>query len=345
MTSFLTGLSDRVGDWIIGEEQPGPTSRRDSAIERLQLDLDVLHVPWSVSGRMRVALRRRYALRRVRLTVFTFVRMQFVLSVLVGGFLLLLWLAGPPPADRSARQTGPRLTERGEDVFEALGWVVVGVFGLALTALLVTSTAAAFMGGRRARTALRYTLVMQIAAAISACAAARQAGGERAARKFRSVAKHLAKVSRGIERSHRTRGTVPRLSHRRRALKSHQRLVVGALRRAESRLDASPAEGLRELAELLVAIAENYVQGRIGELLGDEDLQDVEPEPDRGRVRWFAALGLSIAAITGVALLDLPSAAEPSIISGVALLVTGLVYGPSVRRAVDIIEISRGGAQ
>lgn len=345
MTTFLKGLHERVDDWIVGEEQPEPTSRQDSAIERLQLDLDVLHVPWSVSGRMRVALRRRYALRRVRLAVFIFLRMQCVLFALGAGFFLLLWLAGPPPADLSARQTGPRLTERGEDVLEPLAWVVAIAFGIALTYLLATGMAAAFMGARRARTALRYTLVMQIAVAISACAAARQAGGERAARRFRSVAKQLAKVSRGIERSHRTRGTVPRWSHRRRVLKSHQRLVVGALRRAESRLDASPAEGLRELAELLVTIAESYVQGRIGELLTDEDLQGVEPEPDRGRLRWFAALGLSIAAITGVALLDLPSAAEPSIISGVALLVTGLVYGPSVRRAVDIIEISRGGAQ
>ncbi|MEU8351359.1 hypothetical protein [Streptomyces sp. NPDC048845] len=277
--------------------------------------------------------------------MFAIVRIQIVMFVLVGLFFLLLWLSGPPSADGSAQRTGPRLTEREEDFLAPLAWVAAGVFCVALAGLLVAGMAAAFQGGRRARIALRYTLIMQIAAAISACATARQAGGERAAREFRSVAKQLAKVSRGIERSHRTCGTVPRWSHRRRALKSHERLVVGALRRAESRLDASPVEGLRELGELLVTIAESYVQGRVSVLLSDEDLQEVEPEPDHGRLRWFVALGLSIASIVGVTLLDLPSAAEPYVISSVALLVTGLVYGPSVRRAVDIIEISRGGAQ
>ncbi|MGY0063406.1 hypothetical protein ACWY4P_43965 [Streptomyces sp. LZ34] len=213
----------------------------------------------------------------------------------------------------------------------------LAVMGLCFGVLVLWS----LVGWRTIRLGLRYTLVMQIAAAISACAAARRAGGERSAKQLRLVSKRLEEVSRGVERSHRTRGTV-RGSNRRQTLKAHERQVVAVLRMTERRLDTAPEEGLHELAELLIRIAERYAHGRIGELLDAEAIKDIKLERDRGLLRWIAAVVLGTAATVGITLLNLPSSIEGPILGGSVVLVVGIISGPSARHALDVVGTIRG---
>ncbi|MGW2540194.1 hypothetical protein ACWC5I_04805 [Kitasatospora sp. NPDC001574] len=104
----------------------------------------------------------------------------------------------------------------------------------------------------------------------------------------RTRADHLTRVSgdlrlaeRAVLKLYRTRKTVPVFSHRRPQLKVHARLVVARLRVAEARFDIDAEAAAKELARLLVDIAENYGAGRVGALLPHEELQDLSPVRDR----------------------------------------------------------------
>ncbi|MHA4817541.1 hypothetical protein ACXZ65_24635 [Streptomyces aculeolatus] len=346
MESDTSTWGDRLLQRIIGEPAP-PVARHDKVIERLRSDLDALQIPYALSGLLRVALRRRYELRRLRRSALFAARVAALMLAVCVAFAVLLVVVGEPVENSETTQPkGPQLTKRGEKVVETAGFVVLVVVGpfiaIGLLAILGMLVAALIQVAIRIRMALRYSLVLQTADTISACAVARRAGGERAARELRTVAKQVGKVARSIERCHRTRGTVPRRSHRRPALKAHERQVIAALRRAERRLDADPKEGLRELAELLTSVAERYAHGRIGMLLDDEVLHDVVPEPDRGLARLLATVLLGTAAVVGVTLLNLPPAAQDSAITGAVLLVVLIVSAPSARRGVDLIDAIRG---
>ncbi|MYS32890.1 hypothetical protein GT025_01930 [Streptomyces sp. SID4920] len=120
---------------------------------------------------------------------------------------------------------------------------------------------------------------------------------------------------------------------------------MGALRRSEAALDTRSRDGLADLSALLITIAERYTEGRVGALLDDGNLEGVTPEPSRELLRWLTSLALSVFAITTITLLDLPTGVESPIITGAGLLVVGLLYGPSARRAADILELGRGGTQ
>ncbi|MFE1796464.1 hypothetical protein ACFW9L_09905 [Streptomyces sp. NPDC059517] len=103
---------------------------------------------------------------------------------------------------------------------------------------------------------------------------------------------HVDAVSRALRSSERSLlrgpsrfGSAPRSSPRRKQLKLHARLVVAALRQAELRLDTDPVQGAKELARLLVSVMDNYASGRLGALLPEQDLKDLEPVADRTALR------------------------------------------------------------
>ncbi|MFC8718626.1 hypothetical protein [Kitasatospora sp. NPDC057198] len=87
----------------------------------------------------------------------------------------------------------------------------------------------------------------------------------------------LRACERAVRQARNRRGTVPRFSHRQRALKDHAGRVVAALRTAESGLDTYPELARCDLAAKLHSIAEAYVEGRLGALLPESDLKDVQP--------------------------------------------------------------------
>ncbi|MGP3977281.1 hypothetical protein ACTWQF_25385 [Streptomyces sp. 8N114] len=170
--------------------------------------------------------------------------------------------------------------------------------------------------------------------AICACAKAHRAVGEARVGELPTVSASVTRASRTVLRAHRTRGVVTWLkpSHRRTALKEHAKLVVGKLQEVERELDKEPDRALRELAELLLRIAERYAQGRVGVLLDEQELQNVSAVRYRtgDGLRAAVAVALTIVTVFSVASLDLPQAIEGYVIagSGAAVLIT--VYGPQV---------------
>ncbi|MFB7058279.1 hypothetical protein ACFCXT_34800 [Streptomyces vinaceus] len=56
---------------------------------------------------------------------------------------------------------------------------------------------------------------------------------------------------------------------------------MAALRRAELQLDADTVDGARELSRLLILVAEGYASARLGSLLPEDELNDLEPVRDR----------------------------------------------------------------
>ncbi|WP_162596909.1 hypothetical protein [Streptomyces sp. NEAU-S7GS2] len=173
--------------------------------------------------------------------------------------------------------------------------------------------------------------VFVITDAIQGCADAHSAGGEAKMLELSEVSGQLARVSRRLIRSHRSRGAMPWKSHRRAAVKEHAGRVIGRLRTVEQKLDRDPGPALAELGDLLLTIADRYAQGRLGALL-DDDLSDVVPVRQRSgdAVRAALAVVLTVGAVFAVASLDLPQAIEGYAIAGAGAVILVTVYGPQV---------------
>ncbi|MGA4979292.1 hypothetical protein [Streptomyces cinereoruber] len=199
----------------------------------------------------------------------------------------------------------------------------------------------------RADSEVRYRPVVLLMLCAVHCARVYKEHEERAAEGqdlvgFQRVS--VRRVERVIRRAWITgsdRGESPRW-HQRRDLKRHAGRVVAALRAAEARQEANAPEALRAMATLLVKIAEHYAEGRVAELLGDEDLADIEPVADRSWVRLLVA-GV---AVVGVLLL-VSWAGPPDLVSGpvLALIITvivTLVFRGRIPGPADLIDIFRG---
>lgn len=140
---------------------------------------------------------------------------------------------------------------------------------------------------------------------------------------------------------HNTFGLVEIGSHHRRVLKAHAAQVVGALRAAEARQDAEPAEALREMATL-VTIAERYVEGRLGQLL-DQDRLDPEVSASQGEYLRFLGLGAGVvAAMAAAVAFGIPSDALGPLLGfvvkfGAVIFLRGRIPAPA-----DLVDILRG---
>ncbi|MGV9351127.1 hypothetical protein ACWDSD_41715 [Streptomyces spiralis] len=160
---------------------------------------------------------------------------------------------------------------------------------------------------------------------------------------LRVVASAVSEVSKAVRKAHRTRGTLAGFSHRRRLLKRHAGVVVTALRRAEARLDTDPDQALTELGRLVMKIAERYVEGRLGQLLDDDEVTGLQPAPDREPLRLAVAAALFGAASYGVVLAPIPEAAQTYLVGSCGLLILTTVYGRGARKALEVITTLRGG--
>ncbi|MFB8078568.1 hypothetical protein [Streptomyces sp. NPDC056013] len=119
------------------------------------------------------------------------------------------------------------------------------------------------------------------------------------------------------------RGDVRR--HYERVVSEHTARVVGALRRAEARQDTDPEQALRELTVLLLTVAERYAEGRVGQLLDEDQIGDAEPVVPRERLRLAVVGLLVVLAMAGASLAGLPDAALvallPVVVIGAAIAV------------------------
>ncbi|MEU8434001.1 hypothetical protein AB0F18_13960 [Streptomyces sp. NPDC029216] len=114
------------------------------------------------------------------------------------------------------------------------------------------------------------------------------------------VSKDLRLAERAFLRGPHRFGTIPRTSPRRKHLTLHARHVAAALRKAELQLDTDPVAGARELSRLLIVAAENHASGRLGALLPEEELKDLEPVTDHTAVRETLHLVIALAIVGAV---------------------------------------------
>ncbi|MGW2183911.1 hypothetical protein ACWCXX_39240 [Streptomyces sp. NPDC001732] len=183
---------------------------------------------------------------------------------------------------------------------------------------------------------------MEIANAISACAKAREAGGERRTEALRDVSRQLAPVARGLRTAYKQRGTIPRRSPRRAALDTHARQVIAALRKAEARLDTDPNTALRDLADLLLTVADRYCEARVGALLDEAQLDSAQARSEREWLRIAVSALMLAGAAIGITALSLADSAEPVVIACACLFVLAIVWNRRIRRALDLLSIVLG---
>ncbi|MCM1971336.1 hypothetical protein [Streptomyces sp. G1] len=114
------------------------------------------------------------------------------------------------------------------------------------------------------------------------------------------VSRTLREAERAVLRGPARSGSAPRSSPRRKQLRLHARLVVAALRQAELRLDTDPLQGAKELSRMLISVAENCSLGRLGALLPEEDLKDLQPVRDRTALKETLHLAGALALVGAV---------------------------------------------
>ncbi|MGW1736671.1 hypothetical protein [Streptomyces sp. NPDC001999] len=146
-------------------------------------------------------------------------------------------------------------------------------------------------------------------------------------------------VEQVIWRAHRTRRARAR-RHNERQFKAHAALVVGALRRAETRQDSEPGRALEDLIVMLLTIAERYAEGRIDDLLDADQLAGVDPAAPRERLRMVVVGLVVVLVMAGAAVLGLPEAALVPLLPVVVLFVA-VVFNrgrmPTAGQLTDLI--------
>lgn len=154
----------------------------------------------------------------------------------------------------------------------------------------------------------------------------------------------LRTTERAIRLARRRRATVPRFSHRHRALKNHANAVIAALRAAESGLDTNPDLARADLAAKLHTIAEQYADARIGALLPESELTGIEPQRN-----WEAAARSPGRHLpepdVGNACRRHNRAAQIAVLSSGMLLAGVLLFGrDGLDTFKEVLSILRGGS-
>lgn len=183
--------------------------------------------------------------------------------------------------------------------------------------------------------------------AVIACADAHQARGHRRDLALAELPKTLAVAQAAVKEAYGRRGIVPAFSPRRRQLKRHARQVVAVLKNTETRLDVDPNQALRDLAGLLLTIAERYAEGRVGALLDDEQIAGTEPVQEREALKMvLAALLMCATAAAALGAIDatgLPSVLEPVAIASSAMVALVLVYGRRASQRLEFLGLLGSG--
>lgn len=101
-----------------------------------------------------------------------------------------------------------------------------------------------------------------------------------------------------------------------------------------------PKEALEDLTVMLLTIAERYAEGRVGELLDEEQIGDATPVVHREHLRQ-AGVGVTVALVmVGASLVGVPEGALTALLPVVVLALVVLVYrdrGPTPSQLTDLI--------
>lgn len=227
--------------------------------------------------------------------------------------------------------------------------VACGVFtGLVWCVLLFAVGSS--LGNRLDRAGRRDGLVHRGTDTVLACVRALEASDAERPGLLQEVDALYRRTEPLVLRAHRTRGTMGSSSPRRTVARQHAELVAGAFRRDLCRVDAEPQEALRELAGKLVTVCERYAEGRVGRLLPEADLGDVEPVTlTRQRLRETAHMvGVivamfcgALAAWLGCRAAGLPKGLPLELAPVVGMVLGGLLAG-GWQRMVRVAELLPG---
>ncbi|WP_432141305.1 hypothetical protein [Streptomyces sp. bgisy084] len=237
------------------------------------------------------------------------------------------------------------------DVFKSLRGVLVIVVALSMAPLLQRLGAAMAEGGeqRRRRERLEkkrklrtgdyvrcWPVIVLVVAAVQCARAHRNWATRQPGDDVPRVS--MRKVERVIWRAHRTRRGKAR-HHHERVLKAHAARVVGALRAAEAEQDIEPGRVLRDLTVMLLVIAERYAEGRVGQLLDDEQIGDATPVVPREHLRMAAVGGVVVLIMAGASVAGLPEAALTALLPVVALVAVIVINRGKVPSPSELTDL------
>ncbi|MFG3016830.1 hypothetical protein ACGFZB_41590 [Streptomyces cinerochromogenes] len=206
------------------------------------------------------------------------------------------------------------------------------------------------LGNRLDRAGRRDGLVHRGTDTVLACVRALEAPDAERAGLLQEVDALYRRIEPRVLLAHRTRSTMGSSSPRRTVARQHAELVAGALRRDLCRVDAEPQEALRDLAGKLVTVCERYAEGRVGRLLPEVDLEDVEPVTlARQRLREtvhmvgviVAMFCGALAAWLGCRVAGLPEGL-PLVLAPVVGMVLGGLLAGGWQRMVRVAELLPG---
>ncbi|WP_413800172.1 hypothetical protein [Streptomyces iranensis] len=149
----------------------------------------------------------------------------------------------------------------------------------------------------------------------------------------------LRAVERVLWQAPRTRRGKARV-HQERVTKVHIARVVGALRAAEAQQDSDPKEALQDLTVMLLTIAERYAEGKVSQLLDEDQIGDAEQVIHREHLRVVVVGGAVVLIMTGAALAGLPEAALTALLPVAVLVAVMLLYrvkGPTPSQLTDLV--------
>ncbi|MFJ5927916.1 hypothetical protein ACIQF6_35515 [Kitasatospora sp. NPDC092948] len=110
---------------------------------------------------------------------------------------------------------------------------------------------------------------------VTGCAAVLAAGSRSRPDHLAGIPPLMRYAEKYVLKMYRQRGMVPRFSPQGSQLRAHARLVAARLRAAEAGLDVDAEGAAKEIVSLVMQIADNYVAGRVGALLPEEELKDL----------------------------------------------------------------------
>ncbi|WP_406727851.1 hypothetical protein WJ438_29100 [Streptomyces sp. GD-15H] len=196
---------------------------------------------------------------------------------------------------------------------------------------------------KKTRIIHRYSVLDGLIYAVVACAEVQRASVTKRPEAMRKLAKKMSRVENDILSLHRSSDQLPVLSHRKRALKKHARLVASQLRNAESRIDVEGDAALAPLAILLMKIGDRFTEGRLGALLDEEDFDTgLEPVHDWEPLRLAISATLVAGCAIGVGLLSLPDGIGTYVIGGCGVVILTILYGRRVYNLLGVLNTIRG---
>ncbi|MGW3077848.1 hypothetical protein [Kitasatospora sp. NPDC001132] len=207
--------------------------------------------------------------------------------------------------------------------------VVCMVFG----SMLISSSPVGWFG-----VASRFVPINNIAGVVNACGAVLAAGPRTRPNHLTRVPMELRFAEQQILKMYRRRRTTPWRSHRWPQLRAHARLVAARLRVAEAGFDTDAESAAKELVVLLVEIADNYVAGRVGALLQEEELKELQPVRDhlaqallsfRSMTRLIAA-ALVVAVFAGAGIWVASRFGVPTAIAALPAVALASVLAPAL---------------